>query len=383
MNGRAIGRHVNPERIGRGDFKSKFLLELFGQIGAGLIDGIQKVMRAGDYFGDAAGQFALNLGMTLFGQITYFYTGKVGLAAGAVATVLLLSKIIDAFTDLIMGNIVDHTAPGKQKYRPWFLKAGIPMGIATVLLFLVPKGEGWLPILYALATNVLLTAVFYTAVAIPYGSLMAVRTNSQEERGFMGTCRAALGYIAGFIQAILIIPITNAMGGDQAAWIKYSVIIGAVIILAMVLAFVTSRESATEAGAEDLPAADEEKVPFRQAIEKLFHNRYWVIVLVINLLCNIMYGITAGAGTFYCKWIFGNDNLVAVLGGVGYNSKLAVAPLATKMAIYGFSIVISLLALIVMFVLLPRFDLEEKLPQMRQEIADRKGKSCISSFERA
>lgn len=61
----------------------------------------------------------------------------------------------------------------------------------------------------------------------------------------------------------------------------------------------------------------------------------------------------------------------------------AVAPLATKMAIYGFSIVIPLLALIVMFVLLSRFDLEEKLPQMRQEIADRKEKGCISSFEQA
>ncbi|WP_314056765.1 hypothetical protein [Shuttleworthella satelles] len=53
------------------------------------------------------------------------------------------------------------------------------------------------------------------------------------------------------------------------------------------------------------------------------------------------------------------------------------------MAIYGFSIVIPLLALIVMFVLLSRFDLEEKLPQMRQEIADRKEKGCISSFEQA
>lgn len=61
----------------------------------------------------------------------------------------------------------------------------------------------------------------------------------------------------------------------------------------------------------------------------------------------------------------------------------AVAPLATKMAIYGFSIVIPLLALIVMFVLLSRFDLEEKLPQMRQEIADRREKGCINSFEQA
>lgn len=60
----------------------------------------------------------------------------------------------------------------------------------------------------------------------------------------------------------------------------------------------------------------------------------------------------------------------------------AVAPLATKMAIYGFSIVIPLLALIVMFVLLSRFDLEEKLPQMRQEIADRREKGCINSFEK-
>lgn len=49
----------------------------------------------------------------------------------------------------------------------------------------------------------------------------------------------------------VVFPITNAMGGDQTAWIKYSVIIGAIIILAMVVAFVTSRESATEAGAED------------------------------------------------------------------------------------------------------------------------------------
>lgn len=76
--------------------------------------GIQKVMRLKDYFGDSLGQFALNLMSTLTGQLTYFYTDKVGMAVGAVATMFLLCKIIDAFTVLIMGNIVDHTKPEKR-----------------------------------------------------------------------------------------------------------------------------------------------------------------------------------------------------------------------------------------------------------------------------
>ena len=56
------------------------------------------------------------------------------------------------------------------------------------------------------------------------------------------------------------------------------------------------------------------------------------------------------------------------LAAVGYNAQLEVAPAATKMAIYGFSIVIPLVTLIVMFILLSRFDLEARLPQMREEM---------------
>ena len=53
--------------------------------------GIQKTMRFKDYLGDGIGQLPLNVMSTLVGQLTYFYTEKVGLAAGAVATMLLLA----------------------------------------------------------------------------------------------------------------------------------------------------------------------------------------------------------------------------------------------------------------------------------------------------
>lgn len=282
--------------------------------------GVQKVMRFGDYLGDSLGMFALNAISGLVGQLTYFYTDKVGLAAGAVATAFMICKVIDAFTDLIMGNIVDHTKPGKEKYRPWLLKAGIPAGILLVLLFTVPKAGAGVQIAYMFVTNILLTAVLYTAVSIPYGSLLVVRTHSQEERGNMGVWRAAAGYVSGMVIAILIIPVTNMLGGTQNAWIKAGAIFGALIILAFLICYKVSRETAAESGTEaaaEAAADEEESMPFKEAVGKLFHNKYWVIILIVNFLSQVIYGLANSSGTYYCKYIYGNDNLTAILGTVG------------------------------------------------------------------
>ena len=154
--------------------------------------GIQKVMRIPDYLGDATGQFSLNAISGLVGQLTYFYTEKVGVAAGAIATTLLIVKILDAFTDIIMGYIVDHTASGKEKYRPWILRMVLPTAIMMILMFTVPANVGTpLQVLYMFITNFLFTAVIYTIICVPYQAISVVRTNSQEERANIGTWRAA------------------------------------------------------------------------------------------------------------------------------------------------------------------------------------------------
>lgn len=282
--------------------------------------GVQKVMRTGDYFADSLGQFALNSISGLVGQLTYFYTDKVGMAAGATATVFFICKIIDAFTDIIMGNIVDHTAPGKEKYRPWILRMMIPAAIIIIALFTVPGNISEAgKLAYMLVTNILLTAVIYTAICIPYGSLQVVRTNSQQERGVMGTWRAAAGYVSGMLIAIGIIPITNALGGNQNAWIKFGVGFALMVVLALLICWAKSRETATASGEkiEEIEIDHEEPIPFLEAISNLFHNKYWVIVLIMGVFVNLSYGISGASGSYYCKWIYGNDNLTAILGGVG------------------------------------------------------------------
>ena len=282
-------------------------------------NGVQKVMRLPDYLADSLGLFSLNAVSGLVGQLTYFYTEKVGLAAAAVATAFLVVKIIDAFTDLLMGNIVDHTKPGKERYRPWLIKAGIPMAVVVALLFMVPKNASdTMKLAYMFITNLLATAVLYTAVSIPYVSLPVVRTQSEEERATMGSIRAAAGYISGFIVAVVVIPVTNMLGGTQDAWIKVGVVFALVIALFMLICYLRAKESSGVEKPEEKKADDEEEGErLGNALGKLFHNKYWVIVLICNFFANVTYGLATSSGTYYAKWIYGDDNLIAIQGALG------------------------------------------------------------------
>ena len=301
--------------------------------------GIQKTMRLGDYLGDGLGQLPLNVMANLVGQLTYFYTEKVGLAAGMVATMLLAAKFADAFSDLAMGKIMDMGNSPKGKCRPWFLRMTIPSAVIIIMLFTVPKNApGGLQMGYVLITNILLSAVVYTAVAIPYGAIMAIRTESVEERGRMGIVRTVFGYVIGMIIAILLIPITNMLGGDQGAWIKVSVVFAVLSAASLFILYKTSRETSKTA-AEEEPQDTEEKVPFAEAIRMLFQNKYWVIT---------------GGGTYFAKYILGNDNLVALLGAVGllptFIGFIIVGPMTKKLGMAGACKVSALIGAVAMVV---------------------------------
>lgn len=296
--------------------------------------GIQKTMRFKDYFGDGIGQLPLNVMSTLVGQLTYFYTEKVGLAAGAVATMLLIAKICDAFSDLLMGKIMDKVNSPKGKCRPWFLWMLAPTVAIIILMFTVPHAASGVQMTYVLITNILISAVIYTAIAIPYGAIMAVRTESVEERGKMGIARTVFGYLIGMVIAVLLIPITNMLGpngvADQAAWIKVSVGFAVLSGLSLLILYRSSKENVDVQKLQSVEKQDS----FMDELKLLFKNKYWVIMLIVNLFVNISYGLSASGGTYYAKYILGNDNIVALLGAIGliptFLGFILVGPLTKK-----------------------------------------------------
>lgn len=298
--------------------------------------GIQKTMRLGDYLADSGGQFALNSISGLIGAITYFYTDKIGVAAMTAANVLLIAKIVDAFTDLIMGRIMDNGKSPKGKCRPWFLRMAIPAFVVIVALFSVPSGLSS-PMLFAylLITNVLASAVVSTAISIPYNAIQCMRTPSIEERTKMGIFRSIMGYLIGMIIAIALVPITNLLGvngvADQAAYIKFAVVLGLISMVLLLILYAKSVEKTTAEQKQD------DGVPFVKSIGMLLKNKYWVIVLISNLFSAVIFALTSASGTYYAKWILGNDNLVALMGAVGLISTFVgfgvVGPMTKKLGI--------------------------------------------------
>ena len=283
-------------------------------------DGAALVMRKRDYLADFSGQLGLGIMANLVGQLQYFYTDKVGIAVGSVGVVMAIAKVVDALTDIWFGNIIDHSKGGNMKYYKWMLRMAVPAAAITVMMFTVPISAGQIPaILYALVTNLLITAVIYTMIATPFSATMIVRTQSQEERGKMGIFRAVGNYASGMIIAIATIPVTNMLGGTQLAWIKYGAVMALVVLLTLLVCYRNGSKAMRKAVEDDIAAAEpeEEPVEFLTAVKCLFGNKYWVIVLMFNLITSISSAIVASSGAYYCKWIFGNDNLVGIVGAVG------------------------------------------------------------------
>lgn len=280
--------------------------------------GVQKTMRWYHFLGDGATQLGLNALAGLIGMLTYFYTDKIGLAAGTVGTILLVTKIFDAFTDLFMGRIVDKTKSKYGKARPWFLWMSLPIGFITIALFCIPAdASSTVKNTYAFITNVLATAVIYTAIAIPYGCIMATRTKSIAERSTMGIVRSIFGYIAGIVISILLIPITNMLGGNQEAWIKIAVVFGIISFISLLVTFFTSKEQVTEVNMNQDQVNEDDNISFKESIVLLFKNKYWVMMLAVMLIINIIYSLSSSTGVYYTKYILQNENLVGIMGAIG------------------------------------------------------------------
>ena len=92
-----------------------------------------------DKFGYMLGDFGNSLLFNFIGSyLLVFYTDAFGISAAAVGTLMAISRVWDAINDPMMGVFVDKRKPGKNgKFRPYLRFMGIPLGIFTILTFLV------------------------------------------------------------------------------------------------------------------------------------------------------------------------------------------------------------------------------------------------------
>lgn len=258
----------------------------------------------------ALGDVASNVVWSGVGSFaTFYYTNSAGMAAAAIGTMFLISRIFDGISDVIMGLIIDRTRSRFGKARPWLLWMALPFGAAGVLLFSVPSG--WGPaakLFYAFITYNLLSTVIYTAINLSYGTMTALITDDTRDRTLLNVFRMIGAVLCSTTVGLIVMPMVNSFGGTGtgAAWQKTFGILSAAGVVLFFICFLGTKERVGSS------AKKEDVVPAKIAVKALFKNKYWFLLTANSIIGTIGMG-NMGVNVYYAKYWLANENLVGLL----------------------------------------------------------------------
>lgn len=256
--------------------------------------------------GYGLGDMSSSMFWKIFGMyLLFFYTKVFGISPAAAGTMFLVTRIWDSLNDPIMGIIADRTETRWGKYRPYLLWFAIPFAVLGVLTFYTPQLSETGKLVYAYITYTAMMMV-YTAVNVPYASLLGVMSSHPQDRNILASYRMFFAFIGSFITFMLLQPLVDFFAGDNGGavqdgsissdptgWVWAVAIIGSICALLFFLCFKWTRER--------VKPIDEQQndVSVRQDLKNLLKNSPWWILLASGLAALLFNAIRDGVALFY------------------------------------------------------------------------------------
>ena len=264
----------------------------------------------GEKMAYGSGDIAIAL-VNLFSlPIIFFYTDTLGLNAGIIGTILLVSRFADGFTDIIAGYLIDRTHTRFGKARPWILGCSIPIAVSGILIYLVPNTGDVGKYIYVAITYNLATTFLLTGINLAYGTLNSLVTRDQNQRMSLNVYRMFMAQIGALIINAATLPLINAVGGSQhrKSWIIVSVIYGVISAILFLICFAGTKERVV------VSQQQKEKISIGCSLKTVFQNTYWILVVVAWICIAVFQTMTGSFGVYYAKYILGNENIAGALG---------------------------------------------------------------------
>ena len=224
----------------------------------------------------------------------FYFTNVFGLSLADAAVLMLVARMFDVVTDPLMGSLADRTQSRWGTYRPWLIIGAIPFGLIFALLLYTPDFGEVGKRVYAYTLYLLMMAC-YTAVNVPYGSLLGVMTSDDNEKNQFSSFRMVGAYAMGFITLLSFPYIQKFIGGsDQHQYAVIGVVFG-IIAAAMTLACGLMTK-------ERLKPVRAEKFSFKQFAD-LVKNKPWIYLTSIGICTNFFNGFRYAVASYmftYC-----------------------------------------------------------------------------------
>lgn len=272
--------------------------------------------------------------------LNVYYTDVMGasvwLNGGFLIMYPIVSKILDAITNVIMGILIDRTKTKQGKLRPYILISAPLVTISGILLFAIPELSETGKIIWVMLSYNFYCAVAYTMFFISSNLLVPNASRNTLQRTQLSVFNnianiAGTGIIVALIVPMAIMPV---IGIDKQKWILVMSIFAVLAFPLIILMYYFTRERVTE---EDLNSASHEKTALSKQIKAMFTDKYWVLIMLFYLIFNICGNCRNIALPYYCNWVLGTysdgitQTMVNALGGLPMGiGMLIIWPLAKK-----------------------------------------------------
>ncbi len=282
---------------------------------------------------------ALLLNAVLATYLNVYYTDVLKLTSlwgGAFLVVFpILSKIVDAFTNVIMGYVIDRTRTAQGKARPWLLLSAPLLAITGILLFTVPQSSQTVQAVWVMVSYNLFYSFAYTIFNMSHNLMVPLSTRSTTQRGGLSVFNQIATIMMSGILVALVFPmvVMPVIGADRVKWITLMSILSILALPLTLLEYYFTRERVTE----EVQSSGEEQISFAAQLKAIVSDRYMLLIYGYFLVTTVSTSIKNISLVYFCNYVLGayNDGvtqtLISVIGGIPMGIGIfAVWPLAKK-----------------------------------------------------
>lgn len=282
---------------------------------------------------------ALLLNAVLATYLNVYYTDVLKLThvwGGAFLVIFpIVSKVIDAITNVVMGYIIDHTRTKEGKARPWLLLSAPLMTVTGILLFTVPRAGETVQVIWVMVSYNLFYSFAYTIFNMSHNLMVPLSTRDITQRGGLSVFNQVTTVMMSGILVALVFPMVlmPMLGVDQGKWIMLMSVLSVLALPLTLLEYFFTKERVTL----ENQAAGERSVPFAQQLRAIFTDRYMLIIYIYYLIYTVGSTIKNISLVYFCNYVLGTYNdgitqtMISVIGGIPMGIGIfAVWPLAKR-----------------------------------------------------
>ena len=248
----------------------------------------------------------------------------------------IVSKIIDAITNVAMGYIIDRTRTREGKARPWLLLSAPLLAVTGILLFTVPNASETVQVVWVMVSYNLFYSFAYTIFNMSHNLMVPLSTRDTTQRGGLSVFNQIATIMMSGILVALVFPmvIMPALGVDQGKWIA---LMSALSILALPLTLLEYFFTKERVTLENQAAGEDSSVPFAKQFKAIFSAKYMLLIYVYFLVYTAGSCVKNISLPYFCNYVLGTYNdgvtqtMVSAIGGIPMGIGIfAVWPLAKR-----------------------------------------------------